>query len=391
MPKKDKNNLASFDNHNDTPFSDKNTHSTRNAFQNRLNKASTKVLRSRKSHYGFKLFNVEDACQKKEGIGDNYKQAAEKKVLERMEALGGIVRLRKQPRNYNAILNRLEAEYPHFQNVVTKLRRKMKVNSLQKYPSLNFGRALLLTGPPGTGKSSFLFKLSEAMNTEFYSYSCAASSNAFDLVGLSAKWGNGSKGKIQELLVERKCPNPIILLDEIEKFSQGDQRFSSIEDALYGLLEKNNAKYFCDEYVGIKINASMVNWFATANNASLLSAPIQDRFDVVEVRAPTSRELQVMIPNLYKKVLVELNVQDYFNAKLESSVIRFLSFGGSLSIRRIKAALEDGITSAVERYKVGEKLYVQLEDISGFNQADVRNNKKVGFIWDNGDELLQIH
>lgn len=403
MPKKDKNNIVKFDDHNDVPFSDEDDRVARQPdkmFSKRtslfddnpytFNQGHLKISRTRKSPYDIKLFDVEEVHHKIEEIGESFKRMAEKKLLEKMAASEGVGRLRKQPKNYNAILNRLEAEYPHFQNVVAKLRRQMKVNSLQKYPSISFGRAILLSGPAGSGKSSFLFKLAEELNTEFYSYSCACSSNGFDIVGLSPKWGNGSKGKIHELLAERNCPNPIILLDEIEKVADSDQRFGSIEDALYGLLEKNNAKHFRDEYIGIKTNASMVNWFATANDASLLSPPILDRFDVVEVRTPTSSELMKMVPNLYKKTLVELNVQGHFDSKLDESVIKLLSLNEGASIRRIKAAIEEGVAHAVDRYKTGEKLSVKIEDVSGFN-LNGGSNRPVGFIWKNGGEPSLIH
>ncbi len=403
MPINEKNNAVKFDDSNDVPFADEDNRVARQpskmfskptrSFDDNpynFNQGHFKALRRRKSPYDVKLFDAEEVRHKIQEMGESFKRMSEKKLLEKMAASEGVGRLRKQPKNYNAILNRLEAEYPHFQNVVAKLRRKMKVNSLQKYPSISFGRAILLTGPAGSGKSSFLFKLAEELNTEFYSYSCACSSNGFDIVGLSPKWGNGSKGKIHELLVERNCPNPIILLDEIEKVADSDQRFGSIEDALYGLLEKNNAKYFRDEYVGIKTNASMVNWFATANDASLLSPPIRDRFDVLEVRLPSSAELMKMVPSLYKKTLVELNVQDHFDSKLDECVIKLLSNYEGASIRRIKAAIEEGVAHAVDRYKRGEKLSIKVEDVSGFNLNDDVSNKPVGFIWHTGGELL-IH
>jgi len=403
MPEKDKNNIVKFDDHNDVPFSDEDDRVARQPSkmfskpsrslgdnQYNFNQGYLRISRPRKSPYDVKLFDVEEVHHKIQEIGESFKRMAEKKLLEKMAASEGIGRLRKQPKNYNAILNRLEAEYPHFQNVVAKLRRKMKVNSLQKYPSISFGRAILLTGPAGSGKSSFLFKLSEALNTEFYSYSCAATSNAFDLVGLSGKWGNGSRGKIFELLVEKECPNPIVLLDEIEKVADNGQRLSSLSDALYGLLEKNNARYFHDEFIDQKMDASKINWFATANDTSLLPAPILDRFDVVEVRLPSSCELMKMVPNLYKKILVELNVQNHFDSRLDESVIKLLSLNKGASIRRIKAAIEDGVANAVDRYKTGGKLSIKVEDVRGFNISS-GSNKPIGFIWQNGDELSLIH
>jgi len=345
----------------------------------------------RRSPYNFKLYDTEDVRDKLSLIRGNIKQEKQESALKQMASIGGVVRLRKQPRNFSVILNKLEVEYPHFSNVTSKLRKKMKLNSLQKHPFIDFGKGLLLTGPAGTGKSSFLFKLSEGLNTEFYSYSCAVSSSAFDLVGLSAKWGNGSRGKIHELLIEKECPNPIILLDEIEKVVDNDQRFSSLSGALLGLLEKNNARYFRDEFVDQKMDASKINWCATANDASLLTAPIRDRFDVVEVRAPSACELKKMVPSLYKKALAELGVKAHFNPKLGEDIIKLLSLNEGASIRRIKAAIEEGVSNAVDRHRHGEKISIKVEDVSGLSYEDKIYGNPIGFIWDIGGEPSQIH
>lgn len=340
------------------------------------------------SPYNIPLFDVEEVQSKIDRSSTDDALRKQKKTLEIMAATGGVARLRKQPRNFTVILNKLAKEYPHFVNVITFLKKRMVLNSLKKHPHLDFGASLLLTGPAGVGKSSFLFKLAELMNTEFYSYSCAATSGAFGLVGLSSTWGNGRYGKLHEILVNKQCPNPIILLDEVEKVATNDNRFSTLSSSLYGLLEKNNARYFRDEFVDQQMDASRINWFATANDVELLDPSILDRFHVVQIRVPTSSELEKMIPNLYVQAITELGVKEHFNMKLDPQVVRLLSCQPGTSIRKIKSAICGAISNAAEGRVKGKDISLQIKDL---DLEEWASKNPMGYIWSIGGEHSQMN
>jgi len=187
-----------------------------------------------------------------------------------------------------------------------------------------------------------------------------------------------------EMLVVGQCPNPIILLDEVEKSSRGQEKhkFSS---ALYGLLEKNNACQFRDEFIDVAMDASGINWFGTSNDASLLDDPLRDRFEVITVRAPHRDELAEMIPRIYKATVVERRLQYAFADALDGSAIEALLDSECTSIRRIHTMLEQGLGRAAKRCKGqdGQKIMLIGADILA-DRPDGRNgNRKtgMGFIW----------
>lgn len=359
---------------------------------NTLTKAGTKPMRrsgrgkrlqmvknrSINPAYAFKLYDV-DEVQKQLDSAKTKKDADElRKCLKRLIMRSGQVQLVAQPKDFEGILDNIEKKYPHFGNVTEFLRNRMRLNALKKHPVLNFGANLLLNGPAGCGKSSFMIELAESFETKFLSIPVASSSNGFDLVGMSCGWASGKAGKIHAVLAEERCPNPIVLLDELDKTGDDNDRHS-FTGALFGLLEKNNAKKFTDEFVGVEMDASMINWFGTSNDTTHMDSAILDRFTVLQVHAPSQKDLQKIIPQIFKQVVLKHALQDVFSTSLDDAVIASLSTQESISIRRIKATLETALANASVRVKKdGKKVFLTTEDLPEDGQTNVR--QRMGFI-----------
>ena len=62
------------------------------------------------------------------------------------------------------------------------------------------------------------------------------------------------------------------MLDEVDK-AGGDHRYDPM-GALYGLLERDTAVHFRDEFIDVDMDASHILWVATANNESAIPEPI---------------------------------------------------------------------------------------------------------------------
>ncbi|TLS78277.1 AAA family ATPase [Mariprofundus erugo] len=269
-------------------------------------------------------------------------------ILKTMQLRSCVSELVPQPEGFETILDGMLAGYPHFSPVIDFMRSRMRLNALKRHPALGFTANVLLVGPAGCGKSSFLDALGRQLGTKFASIACAAATNGFDLCGLSGGWGNGKSGGMHNLLVNEDCPNPIILLDEIDKAGASDEKFPFI-GCLYGLLEPQNAKRFKDEFVGVEIDASRVSWFASANDVRLLDAPIKDRFEIIEVPAPDANDLRQIIPQLYRQRLVDHGLQEVFNPEIDSRLVDLLATAESTSIRRIKSMVDTALANAAAR------------------------------------------
>jgi len=331
-----------------------------------------------KSAYAMRMYRNADVLKKLEATKQQ-KEAQELQLcLRKMQTKGGLVYLVAQPGNYEVVLNRLQKKYPHFGNVIDFIRNRMRLNALKKYPDLRFGANLLLNGPAGSGKSSFMIELAEGFETEFLPIQCAAATNGFDLTGMSSGWGNGKVGKIHQILAIQRCPNPICLLDEIDK-AGNDSDKHNFTGALFGLLEKNNAKKLRDEFVDIEIDASRINWFATSNNTLEMDSAILDRFTVLQVNSPNLQDLMAIIPQLYRHTVLDLELQDVFQIALNKKVINKLATNEKTSIRRIKTALETALSNAAIRVKKdGKKVSLIVDDLPV--NTDKKKKQRIGFI-----------
>jgi len=194
-------------------------------------------------------------------------------------------------------------------------------------------------------------------------------------------WGTGKYGKLHDLLFNQECPNPIILLDEVEKSPKdGNAPFANV---LYGLLEQNNARHFRDEFVEVSMDASLINWFATCNQVERLDAPIRDRFEILTVRAPSSDEMKVIIPNMYKGLIQDKKLNHVFSGCMTNKVVDKLALMAGSSLRQVKLALDTALSTAAQRYvqnaNGGRSLRLRLADLPDIKPE--YEASPIGFIW----------
>lgn len=327
----------------------------------------------------FQLFNTETLHQYiKDPIPHRLKDVHEK-ILQH----SGYVEPRILPAGFERIMDEMDSMYPHFAEVNKYLRQRLRLYSLQKNPVLHFGSNILLDGPAGVGKSSYLFELGQKFGTLFHSIACAQATNGFDLTGMSAKWNASGNGHLHDLIFNQECPNPIILLDEVEKSAtDGSHPISKI---FYGLLEHNNARFFKDEFVQVPMDASLVNWVGTCNNVDHLDAPLRDRFEVLSVKAPSRDDLQTIIPNLYKNIVKRHKLEEVFAKRLSSKVVENLAMSHGISLRRINSTLETALSNAAHRStskdKVTQRIRLQMNDVPMIKAEKDGTGHPIGFTW----------
>ena len=211
----------------------------------------------------------------------------------------GHSRLLSVPDDHSKVLDQLVEQFPHFSEVVERLRILLMIRShgtgVLTLPPF------LLDGPPGVGKTTFVRRLATLMKLPFEKISMASSSTGWALTGLTARFSTGRYGLVADYVLRHGVANPFILLDEVEKHAR-DERYNA-SGGLYDLLEPANAEVFTDEFLDVTFNASHVNFFATANEKDRLDPPLLDRMRVVEARAPTVEEAAVIFIHAFNEYL----------------------------------------------------------------------------------------
>ena len=172
-------------------------------------------------------------------------------------------------------------------------------------------------GPPGVGKTTLAKKgLSNCLIDEngvsrpFTLIPIGGDSNGSTLQGHNYTYSNSTWGIIVQTLIDAKCMNPIIFIDEIDKISKTEQG-KEIIGILTHLLDSSQNDSFQDKYFsGIKLDLSKALFILSYNDPDLIDNILLDRihrikFNNLSVNDKLIITKQYILPEIYKKMGLE--------------------------------------------------------------------------------------
>jgi ATP-dependent Lon protease len=163
-------------------------------------------------------------------------------------------------------------------------------------------RNLLLVGPPGTGKTTFLKSLAAALDRPVEIIPCGGISDMVALNGLERGYIGARVGAILEAVMRAKTVGLVLGFDEIDKMGRtyrGDPYGVLIE-----LTDQVRNTQFTDRYLQFPFDLSEVLIVATANTLDPIPSSLRDRFDIIELRGYSLQEKlhmarSYLLPRLY--------------------------------------------------------------------------------------------
>ena len=267
-------------------------------------------------------------------------------IIERIDNAGGCTRpLQVLPTQWEVLIDLFEGLFPNFEAVAELLRDYFSLQSVGDN-RIHFP-PVLLVGEAGIGKTEAARWIANHLDVPFSIIDMASAQTGAALSGSEKFWTNTRTGQVFETLAYDKFANPIIMLDEIDK-TLGDSRFDPFAP-LYTLLEPSSAENFIDLSIGdFSVNASHINWIATANTLTTIPQPIQTRFTIIEIEKPTLQQAHSITQNIYRRLLADARWGDFFNPELKENIITLLA---SRPPRSVKMALTRALGSAVRQQR----------------------------------------
>ena len=246
---------------------------------------------------------------------------------------------------------------------------------------------LCLSGPPGVGKSSLAKSIARSMGRSFVRISLGGVRDEAEIRGHRRTYLGALPGKIIQSLKKIKTKNPVILLDEIDKMAadiKGDPASAMLE-----VIDPAQNNEFVDHYLDIPFDLSKVLFIATANNLSLIPAPLRDRMEVIELESYTVKEkeniaIKYLIPRQIKENGLKKEQISFTKQAINKVINGYTYEAGVRNLERVlgsicrKVALK--ILKGEEKIKIGVN---NLEEFAGpekYNSKDKSSQPEIGLV-----------
>jgi ATP-dependent Lon protease len=238
-------------------------------------------------------------------------------------------------------------------------------------------------GPPGVGKTSLArkglakcLKDKDGVTRPFSFIALGGSSNGSTLSGHNYTYVGSTWGRIVDILMENKCMNPIIFIDELDKVSKTENG-KEIIGILTHLIDSTQNESFQDKYFsGIDLDMSKALFIFSYNDVSCIDKILLDRihrikFDHLTLHDKLEITNKYILPELYDKVGLKDSI--YFSDDIITYIIE--NYTSESGVRKLKEILYEIISEINLEILNQDKNYelpikIKLDDIKNIYLKD---------------------
>ena len=201
-------------------------------------------------------------------------------------------------------------------------------------------------GPPGVGKTSLAkrglsncLKDDDGISRPFAMIQMGGDSNGSSLHGHNYTYVGSTWGNIVQIIIDKKCMNPIIFIDEVDKISKTEHG-KEIIGILTHLLDSAQNDCFQDKYFsGIDLNLSKALFILSYNDPDEIDSILLDRihrikFDSLSVEDKLVVSKNHILPDIFKKMGLE-NVIEFSDKVLKYIIENYTCESGARKMKEV--------------------------------------------------------
>ena len=224
------------------------------------------------------------------------------------------------------------------------------------------GNCIAISGAPGTGKTSIVRQLATALKRPFCSFSLAGVSDENYLTGFPFTYEGATCGRFAKMLMDSKCMNPIIFMDELDKVDT--KKSMSVYNKLIEITDFSQNHEIEDHYFGsnIKLDMSKCIFVFSLNNVNLVDPILKDRLEIININGFNNKEKAIIMKDyLLPRELTEINLKYDFSENIIKYIITKVK--EEKGVRNIQRALSKILRKLnVLQYYNSKKLSYKLKD-----------------------------
>ena len=226
-------------------------------------------------------------------------------------------------------------------------------------------------GPPGIGKTSlakkglaYCLKGKNGDPRPFAFIAIGGSCNGSTLSGHNYTYVGSTWGRIVDVLMEKKCMNPIIFIDELDKVSHTEHG-KDIISILTHLTDSTQNEAFQDKYFsGIDLDLSKVLFIFSYNDPHQIDPVLLDRIHRIKFKElSTEDKLVIAKKYILPELFAKLGLQESIYFPKESLRLVIEEYTHEAGVRKFKENLFEIIS------EINLKILKQEED---FNKIPIK-------------------
>lgn len=212
----------------------------------------------------------------------------------------------------------LDERHAGMEKVKQRIIEHLAVMKLRK---TNRGSAILLVGPPGTGKTSLGKSIAKALHRPYTRLSLGGIRDESEIRGHRRTYVGAMSGRVLKAMKNAKATNPVMILDELDKMMAGGFA-GDPSAAMLEVLDPEQNDTFTDHYLDLPYDLSDVMFIATANSLDTIPGPLLDRMEVISLSSYTPSEKFVIVKDHLLGEVMEEHGIDASQLQIEDDAIR---------------------------------------------------------------------